>query len=185
MVCDERFDTVRRAIIHEVEVCKSLVRKSHLSFGIKVFTCTKCIKYKVHFVLKRKYDLHMERHKQEDIKSVKAKHSNEGKEIIQNNTNSSRSEVESEEFTNALYQRKLQLSGVVETPQSAEPMLPQTLKSEPEALSTQQQLSPPPKNTSEQILAASEPALSTPPPPPPPIFRYSDIRAVFEDSDDE
>ena len=60
--CGEQFSSVRRAIIHEVEICQSVERRSHPSFKMKIFKCGLCEK---NFVLKRKFLLHMERHKGE------------------------------------------------------------------------------------------------------------------------
>ena len=60
--CGEQFSSVRRAIIHEIEICQSVERRSHPSFKMKIFKCGLCEK---NFVLKRKFELHMERHKGE------------------------------------------------------------------------------------------------------------------------
>ena len=60
--CGEQFSSVRRAIIHEVEICQSVERRSHPSFKMKIFKCGPCEK---NFVLRRKFELHMERHKGE------------------------------------------------------------------------------------------------------------------------
>jgi len=61
-VCGEQFSSVRRAIIHEVEICQSVARRHHPCFGLKLFKCCHCEK---NFVLKRKFELHMKRHKAE------------------------------------------------------------------------------------------------------------------------
>ena len=65
--CGKNFATVRRTIIHEVEECGNLARRLHPDFRLKVFTCHKCEK---HFVVRRKFSLHMERHQNTDIENV-------------------------------------------------------------------------------------------------------------------
>lgn len=60
--CNKEFSTVRRTIIHEVEECNNLWRKSHPDFRLKIYNCDKCQR---HFVIKRKFNLHMERHSKE------------------------------------------------------------------------------------------------------------------------
>ena len=57
--CLKEFPTVRRTIIHEIEECRNLTRKSHPEFRLKVYDCELCDQ---HFVIKRKFNLHMERH---------------------------------------------------------------------------------------------------------------------------
>ena len=57
--CLKEFSTVRRTIIHEIEECRNLSRKSHPEFRLKVYDCEVCNQ---HFVIKRKFNLHMERH---------------------------------------------------------------------------------------------------------------------------
>ena len=57
--CGKTFSTVRRTIIHEIEECRNLSRKSHPEFKLKVYDCPECPQ---HFVIKRKFNLHMERH---------------------------------------------------------------------------------------------------------------------------
>ena len=57
--CGKSFGSVRRAIIHEVEECKHLARQLHPAFRLKVFNCEKCDQY---FVVRKKFNLHMERH---------------------------------------------------------------------------------------------------------------------------
>jgi hypothetical protein len=62
-VCSEQFATIRRAIIHEVEVCQSLARQCHPSFKLNIFQCSICHR---NFVLQRKFELHMTRHNLSD-----------------------------------------------------------------------------------------------------------------------
>eukprot|EP00090_Calanus_glacialis_P017859 TRINITY_DN27712_c0_g1_i1.p1 TRINITY_DN27712_c0_g1~~TRINITY_DN27712_c0_g1_i1.p1 ORF type:complete len:862 (-),score=195.38 TRINITY_DN27712_c0_g1_i1:91-2676(-) len=57
--CNKEFSTIRRTIIHEVEECKNLWRKSHPDFRLKIYSCDHCER---NFVIKRKFNLHMERH---------------------------------------------------------------------------------------------------------------------------
>ena len=64
--CGKKYATVRRAIIHEVEECGNLGRRLHPDFRLKIFNCDKCQK---HFVVRRKYNLHMERHQHNDIEN--------------------------------------------------------------------------------------------------------------------
>ena len=45
-----------------MEECSNLAREGHSEFRLKVFTCNICDR---HFVIKRKFKLHMERHKRE------------------------------------------------------------------------------------------------------------------------
>jgi len=56
--CGKDFSSIRRAIIHEVEECKNLWRKSHPEFRLKIFTCNTCDR---NFVVKKKYNLHIQR----------------------------------------------------------------------------------------------------------------------------
>ena len=82
-VCGEQFSSVRRAIIHEVEICQSVARRHHPCFGLKLFQCCHC---ETNFVLKRKFELHMKRHKAElghgeIIFLNQTSHSNEALEI--------------------------------------------------------------------------------------------------------
>ena len=60
--CGLEFTSLRRTIIHEVEECSNLAREGHSEFRLKVFTCNICDR---HFVIKRKFKLHMERHKKD------------------------------------------------------------------------------------------------------------------------
>ena len=60
--CGLEFTSLRRTIIHEVEECSNLARKGHSEFRLKVSTCNICDR---HFVIRRKFKLHMERHKQD------------------------------------------------------------------------------------------------------------------------
>jgi len=60
--CGLEFTSLRRTIIHEVEECSNLAREGHNEFRLKVFTCNICDR---HFVIKRKFKLHMERHKKD------------------------------------------------------------------------------------------------------------------------
>ena len=57
--CSKEFPTMRRTIIHEIEECRNLSRKFHPEFRLKVYDCADC---EQHFVIKRKFNLHMERH---------------------------------------------------------------------------------------------------------------------------
>ena len=45
-----------------MEECSNLAREGHNEFRLKVFTCNICDR---HFVIKRKFKLHMERHKKD------------------------------------------------------------------------------------------------------------------------
>jgi len=60
--CGLEFNSLRRTIIHEVEECGNLTRKDHSDFRLRVFTCNICNR---HFVIQRKFKLHIERHKLE------------------------------------------------------------------------------------------------------------------------
>ena len=78
-VCGKEFPkSVRRTIIHEVEECGHLARRSHPDFKLKIFTCEQCVR---HFVIKRKFKLHMERHREENGEML------EVGEIIENKDN--------------------------------------------------------------------------------------------------
>jgi len=57
--CNKEFPTIRRTIIHEVEECRNLWRKSHPDFRLKIYSCEYCER---NFVIKRKFNLHIERH---------------------------------------------------------------------------------------------------------------------------
>eukprot|EP00092_Neocalanus_flemingeri_P023228 GFUD01025185.1.p1 GENE.GFUD01025185.1~~GFUD01025185.1.p1 ORF type:complete len:865 (+),score=198.60 GFUD01025185.1:50-2644(+) len=57
--CNKEFPTIRRTIIHEVEECRNLWRKSHPDFRLKIYSCDYCER---NFVIKRKFNLHLERH---------------------------------------------------------------------------------------------------------------------------
>jgi len=67
--CNKEFSSIRRTIIHEVEECNNLWRKSHPDFRLKIYNCDHCER---NFVIKRKFNLHMERHAKEksDINDV-------------------------------------------------------------------------------------------------------------------
>ena len=53
-----------------MEECSNLAREGHSEFRLKVFTCNICDR---HFVIKRKFKLHMERHKKNVESSSEAK----------------------------------------------------------------------------------------------------------------
>jgi len=76
--CNKEFSTIRRTIIHEVEECKNLWRKSHPDFRLKIYSCEQCER---NFVIKRKFNLHMERHHKEktDISEPMKSQSNASK----------------------------------------------------------------------------------------------------------
>jgi len=62
--CNKEFPTIRRTIIHEVEECRNMWRKSHPDFRLKIYSCEHCDR---NFVIKRKFNLHKERHHRKEI----------------------------------------------------------------------------------------------------------------------
>lgn len=59
-ICGKQFPTVRKAIIHEIEECNDVSRKDHPDFRLQVYDCKLC---GIYFVIKNKYQNHMEQHK--------------------------------------------------------------------------------------------------------------------------
>ena len=120
-VCGEQFSSVRRAIIHEVEICQSVARRHHPCFGLKLFKCGHCEK---NFVLKSKFELHMKRHKAElghgeilfvnqRSLSSEALEMSQPRETVRECKGEEDSSSEEEEFSeeaNELYQSKLRAS---------------------------------------------------------------------------